>query len=96
MQTSRRVILRYRFYFFPAQYTGHSWINAAAAVLDVAVLSHSTVDIPQDFQADLFSRAGYLALHHITDYFCIEYNPDPTPDDPIRISCADSKQLMSN
>jgi len=86
--------------FFRAPQPEHSWITAAGAVLDAAALSRSTLDIPQDFQADLCLRAGYLALRHIADYFQITYNPDPTPGDPISISRAEFEaayeQLASN
>jgi hypothetical protein len=75
--------------FFRSPQPDQSWITAAGAVLDAAALARSTVDIPQDFQADLCIRAGYLALRHIADYFRIDYNPSPTPDDPISITRAE-------
>lgn len=86
--------------YFRSPQPEHSWITSAGAVLDAAALSRSTLDIPQDFQADLCIRAGYLALRHIADYFRIEYNPNPTPNDPISISRTEFdaayQQLASN
>lgn len=75
--------------FFRAPQPENSWITAAGTVLDAAALSRSTLDIPQDFEADLCIRAGYLALRHIADYFRIDYNPSPAPDDPISITRAE-------
>jgi hypothetical protein len=72
--------------FFRSPQPEHSWVTAAGAVLDAASLTRSTVEIPTDPQADLCIRAGYLALRRIADFFRVEYDPDPRPDDPISIS----------
>lgn len=72
--------------FFRSPKPEHSWVTAAGAVLDAAALFRSTVDIPADPQADLCIRSGYLALRHIADFFRMEYNRAPKPDDPITIS----------
>lgn len=72
--------------FFRSPRPQLSWINAAGTVLDAAALYASTLDLPHDHQADLTIRAGYLALHHIADFFRIDYNPEPAPGDPISIS----------
>ncbi|MBC7811084.1 MAG: hypothetical protein H7175_08060 [Burkholderiales bacterium] len=72
--------------FFRSPRPEHSWITAAGAVLDAAALYSSTLDLPRDPQAELSLRAGYLALRHIADFFRIDYNPNPKPDDPISIT----------
>ncbi len=72
--------------FFRSPQPEHSWITAAGAVLDSAALIRSTVDVPQEAQADLCIRAGYLALRRIADFFEIPYNAQPRPDDPISIN----------
>ena len=62
-------------------------MTASGAVLDAAALYSAVVDIPQDAQAALCLRAGYLALQSIADFFQISYNPRPKfPDDGISIT----------
>jgi hypothetical protein len=76
--------------FFRSPRPEHSWVTAAGAVMDAAALSLSTLDIPEDPQAALCIRAGYLALQRIGDYFNIDYNPDAHfPADHISISRAE-------
>ena len=72
--------------FFRSPDPRHSWVTAAGAVLDAASLVASTVDGPRDPEAQLCVRAGYVALRSIADYFKIDYDSDPSPDDPISIS----------
>jgi len=65
----------------------HSWINAAGTVLDAASLTLSTIDYPNDPQAALCIRAGYLALKNIADYFGIPNIHNPQyPRDPISVT----------
>lgn len=73
--------------FFRSPRPELSWVTAAGAILDAAALTLSTVDIPDDPQAALCIRAGYLALMHIADFFNISYNPNPAfPEEPISIT----------
>lgn len=73
--------------YFRSPRFGRSWVTASGAVLDAAALSLSTVDIPNDPQAALCLRAGFLALRSIADFFGIDYNSDPHfPNDPISIT----------
>lgn len=72
--------------FFRSPQPNLSWITAAGVILDTAALQASTVDMPNNPQAQLMLRAGYLALRRIGDYFSIDYDPDPSPDDFISIS----------
>jgi hypothetical protein len=73
----------------------HSWVNAAAAVLDAAALVVSTVETPPDAQASLCLRGGYIALRRIADYFRVEYDPDPKPDDPISVTRAEFDRAIN-
>lgn len=72
--------------FFRSPKPEHNWINAAGVILDSAALFLTTIDYPVTGQAQLTIRSGYLALRSIADFFRIEYDPDPSPDDPISIS----------
>jgi hypothetical protein len=72
--------------FFRSTQPDRSWITAAGAILDAAAFSRSVLDIPRDAEADLCLRAGYIALRRICDFFRIQYNPAPRPDDPISIA----------
>jgi hypothetical protein len=72
--------------FFRSPQPNLSWITAAGVILDTAALQVSTVDLPNDPQAQLLLRAGYLALRRIADYFSIDYDPDPDADSFISIA----------
>jgi hypothetical protein len=68
----------------------HSWITAAGAVLDTASFVLATIDIPNDPQAALCVRAGYLALRHISGFLGVSYHPNPQyPAQPISIQRAE-------
>jgi hypothetical protein len=72
--------------FFRSPQPDHSWVTAAGAVLDAASLTLACIDIPDDPQAALCIRAGYLALRTIADFYHVSYNPNPHfPEDPIQI-----------
>lgn len=71
--------------FFRSPTSNRHWVTAAGTVLDAASLAASSLDIPPDPRANLCIRAGFLALRRIADYFYIEYDPSPRPDDPISI-----------
>jgi hypothetical protein len=82
--------------FFRSPQANHSWVTAAGAVLDTASLSLSILDQPMNAQAALCIRAGYLALRSIADYFGIEYNANPNPDDPISIRREEFEVLLDS
>jgi hypothetical protein len=71
--------------FFRSPQPHRHWITASGAVLDAAALQLSTVDQPPVPYAALCLRAGYLSLRHIADFFSIEHDPEPSPEDPISI-----------
>jgi hypothetical protein len=72
--------------FFRSPQPDRSWVTAAGTVLDAASLVNAVVDTPHNPRADLLIRAGFLALRHISDFFGIGYDPNPSPDDPISIT----------
>ena len=81
--------------FFRSPHPEHSWVTAAAAVLDGAALMESTVQVSSDPQAALCIRAGYLAFRHIADFFSFPYDPYPQRGDRISISRAEYDQVVA-
>jgi hypothetical protein len=73
--------------FFRSPRADHSWVTAAAAVLDAASLSQAAVAIDPDPASALCIRAGYLALRRVADYFDVPYDPNAHfPEVPISIA----------
>jgi hypothetical protein len=72
--------------FFRSPEPDHSWVTAGGTVLDAASLWVSTVEHPNDPDAQLFIRSGYIALDRIASFFGVAYVASPRPDDPISIS----------
>jgi hypothetical protein len=72
--------------FFRSPQGHRSWVTAAGAVLDAASLAASTLDLPRDPQQDLCIRAGFLSLRYIASFFQIDYQNNPTVDDPISVA----------
>jgi hypothetical protein len=71
--------------FFRSPQPQRSWVTASGAVLDAAALYIScTESIPAG--AGVCIRAGSIALRRLADFFGIQFDPDPAPDDPISIS----------
>jgi len=76
--------------FFRSPKPDRSWITAAAAVLDTAALTLSSVEISDSPNAALCIRAGYLALRSIADFYNISYDSDPHfPQSPISVTRSD-------
>lgn len=82
--------------FFRSPHPERSWITAAGCILDVAAIAASTLDIPRDARADVMMRSGWFCLRRICDFYGIEYDPDPAPDDPISITREDFDMLCSD
>ncbi|MBK8032451.1 MAG: hypothetical protein IPK17_23830 [Chloroflexi bacterium] len=82
--------------YFRSPLAGRSWVTSAGAVLDSAALMLSTVDMPNDPQAQLMIRSGYLALRRIADFFNISYDADPKSTDPISIAQDEFDQLYDS
>ena len=62
------------------------WLTTAGAILDAAAIYASCFEVESTPKAELCIRSGYLSLRYIADFFGIEYNPNPAPDDPISIT----------
>jgi hypothetical protein len=71
--------------FFRSTNPNRSWLTAAGAVMDAAAMRASTIDRPWTPDAAICVRAGYVALRSIADFYQIDYDHAPAPDDPIAI-----------
>jgi hypothetical protein len=71
--------------YFRSAHPDQSWITAAGAILDAASLYDSTVDIERIPEPQFMIRSGYLCLRHLAEFFYVEVDHDPEPDDPISI-----------
>jgi hypothetical protein len=74
--------------FFRSPNPELSWVTASGVVLDAASLIASTVDVPREPQAELCIRAGFIALHHIAQFFDKDEIVSDTqyPANPISVS----------
>jgi hypothetical protein len=72
--------------YFRSPEPDHHWVVAAGTLLDAASLWMSTVKHPNDPDAQLCTRAGYLSLRRVASIFSISFDDDPQPTDPITIS----------
>jgi len=80
--------------FYRSPQSDRHWVTAAGCVLDTAALIASSVDVDRATRAGLVLRSGYLSLRTIADSFGLDYDPDPTHDDPIRISRAEFEHVL--
>ena len=72
--------------FFRSPQPQRSWVTASGTVLDAASLYASCVDSPRSGPVGVCIRSGFLALRSLAEFFGIEFDPDPGPDDPISVS----------
>jgi len=72
--------------FFRSPQPDQSWVTAAGTVLDAASLWASSVEHPNDPDAQLCIRAGFVALRRLADFFNVPHDPNPDPGDAITIS----------
>jgi hypothetical protein len=72
--------------FFRSPNPHRSWITAAGAVLDAASMRYAILDVPWSAPPALCIRSGYLALQEIATFYNIEFDPDPSPGDPISVT----------
>jgi hypothetical protein len=72
--------------FFRSPQPQRSWVTASGTVLDAASLFLSAVDGVPVGPAGVCVRSGFLSMRNLADFFGIEFDPDPSPDDPISIS----------
>jgi hypothetical protein len=80
--------------FFRSPHPERSWITAAGTVLDVAAITHSTLDRPPSPAAALCLRTGFFALRRIADAFAIAHDADPNPTDPISVTRAEYDEMV--
>ena len=81
--------------FFRSPQPEQSWVTAAGTLLDAASLWVAVVDHPNDPDAQLCIRAGFLALQRIAAFFSIPFDATPAPGDPITISRAEWDQAVA-
>jgi hypothetical protein len=82
--------------FFRSSRPEDSWITSAGAVLDAASIVLSSVDVPRDVKAEFCIRAGYLCLRAIADFFEIDHDPEPQPNDPITIGRSEWEEILAD
>lgn len=72
--------------FFRSPQPQRSWVTASGTVLDAAALYVSCLEGVNNGPPGVCIRSGFLALRRLTDFFGIDFDADPRPDDPISIS----------
>lgn len=72
--------------YFRSPQPDQSWVTAAGTVMDAASLWASSVEHPNDPDAQLCIRAGFVALRRLADFSNVPHDAEPSPDDPITIS----------
>jgi hypothetical protein len=82
--------------FFRSSRPEDSWITSAGAVLDAASIVLSSVDVPRDVKAEFCIRAGYLCLRAVADFFEIDHDPEPQPNDPITIVRGEWEEVLAD
>jgi len=72
-----------------------SWVLALLAVLDAAALQLALNPTTTPSQARLCLRMGYTALRRISYALGWDFDPDPLPDGPLRLSAAEFASAVS-
>jgi hypothetical protein len=81
--------------FFRSPQSERSWVTAAGTMLDTASLVAACLPRRSIGSAGLCIRSGYLALRRIATFFGIEFDHDPSPDDPISIERSEFDQVWN-
>ncbi|MGW2066605.1 hypothetical protein ACWCO9_39465 [Streptomyces sp. NPDC001937] len=82
--TSYVVLSRFR-----SPQSKRNWLIALLAVLDAAAMQLALNPSRPQADARLALRAGFVCLREIADIWRIPYDPDPSPDTPIRLTYQD-------
>ncbi len=80
--------------FFRSPNPDRSWVTAAGAVLDTAALRLAAIESAWSASAAVCIRSGFTSLRAIANYFGVEHNPEPQPDDPISITRAEFDEVL--
>jgi hypothetical protein len=75
--------------WFRSPHALRSWVVALLAVLDSAALYLSLSPNLAPSEARLCLRMGFTCLRNVGDVVGIPYDPDPFPDDPLRLTYED-------
>jgi hypothetical protein len=71
--------------FYRSPDPDNHWVSSARAVLDLAALRISVVDVPSGVGPHIMLRSGAIALRGLARHFGIQFDPDPRPHDPISL-----------
>ncbi|MFN2614379.1 MAG: hypothetical protein ABR552_06105 [Actinomycetota bacterium] len=66
-----------------------SWVLALLAVIDSAALYNALCPSSAPFQTRLCIRMGFTAMRDIASAILLSFDPDPSPDAPIRLTRAE-------
>lgn len=72
--------------YFRSPRAQRNWLIALLAVLDAAALSLAFNPSHANGEIRMALRSGFVALREIARTERITYNPDPSPDDPIKLT----------
>lgn len=75
--------------WFRSPHPLRSWVLGLLAALDAAALYQSLRPSEVSTEARLFLRMGFLCLRDVATVVRIPFDPDPFPDDPIRLEYED-------
>ncbi|MFD3453145.1 hypothetical protein ACFWVC_13305 [Streptomyces sp. NPDC058691] len=82
--TSYIVLSRFR-----SPQPNRNWLVALLAVMDAAAMQLALNPGRPQAEARLALRAGYVCLRDIGDIWRVKYDPDPSPEAPIRLTYED-------
>ena len=71
---------------FRSPHPMRSWITGLLSVLDAAALHLALNPLTAPAEARPFMRMGYMALREVAAVLRIPFNPDPKPEDEVRLS----------
>ena len=80
--------------FYRSPQPDRHWVTAAGCVLDTAAIIASSVNIERAQMGGIVLRSGFLSLRTIADSFGLEYDPNPSHDDPIQIEREEFEQML--
>ena len=79
--------------FFRSPHGQRSWLAAATAVMDAAILRNVVVDRPESLRADMAYRAGVEAFVSLAEFFSAE--PDAEADGATRLTRDDFEAVVA-
>lgn len=71
------------------------WLVGLVAVMDAAAMQLALTPHTAPPEARLVLRAGFIALRDIARALRLPFDPDPAPDAPIRLTCAEFDEAVA-